>query len=130
MLLNSLDEIIDFKRDALVRSVELTKSPPSIARGLLYSGISILNPEATDQISIADAQNLEAELYTKLILSGHTRYSTIQNDWVAIDTQKDLDVANDFHSKDPRAETCRILNKQLSNCYPDIADNSMAYDSR
>ena len=128
LVLGSEDEIIDFKRDALVHSVELTKPPSGATRGLLYSGISILDSEAIDQISLSDAKNLEVELYTKLILSGHARYSAIQNDWVAVDTQKDLAVANDHHSNDPRAEMCHVLNKRLSNCYPDIADNSKTYD--
>ena len=83
---------IGFEREALVKNYVVQKDKKSLD-GEIYSGMAILNEEAFDIVDLSTCDNFETELYPKLISIHPSTIYRLSGFWYAIDTLKDLKLA-------------------------------------
>ena len=115
LFLDANDRMVDFRRDALVRSFEIVSDHANDAprRALVNSGITYMRRSVLDTIDIAKTGSFEDEVFADLIRSGRSGYRLINAYWFAIDTAKDLEIANSGQASDPRAEGALLLYQKL-----------------
>ena len=82
--------------------------------GLVNAGIAVLARHTLDKPGVANAPEFEQHLYRRIIVGGGARHNTISGFWHAIDTAKDLEIANSLSQRDPRARGTRLLAKKLT----------------
>jgi NDP-sugar pyrophosphorylase family protein len=73
------------------------------------AGITLIDREALDQIDLLDTANFEIDLFSHLIGQRRTAHMLIDGYWYAIETQKDLEIANSKDQTDSRAVGARTL---------------------
>ena len=109
-------KITDFARETKVSSLSLGNDHTT--RGYVNAGLVWLNKDALQMIDLEACNNLEHELYPKIIQAGRAAHYKIDGDWFAIDTPKDLDIINleiDTHQK--IGEVVKELKKDLVQRY-------------
>lgn len=111
VLLDRADRVMDFVRDSIVAGVVVQGHEQ--LRGLVNSGIAVLARQTLDAPGLENAPEFEQFLYPQIIARGGARHSVITGFWHAIDTQRDLEVANSA-TTDPRALGARLLAEKLS----------------
>ena len=85
-------KITDFARDKKVSSLSLGNDHTTW--GYVNAGLVWLNKDALHMIDLEECDNLEHELYPKIIKAGRAAHYKIDGDWFAIDTPKDFDIIN------------------------------------
>ncbi len=85
-------KVVDFAREKKVSSFSLTRDHS--LKGYVNAGLVWLNKDALRLIDLETCQNLEHELYPKIIEMGKAAHYKIDGNWFAIDTQKDLEIIN------------------------------------
>jgi glucose-1-phosphate cytidylyltransferase len=116
------DRVIDFTRDSLVRSFQVLdpNGGGALHRAYVNSGIALLRPNALDAVDLAATKNFESELYGKLIAQAQARHHPIEGYWFAIDTPKDVEIANALRLDDPRSAGALDLNTRLSRAQQEL----------
>ncbi len=115
------DRVTDFTRDSLVRSYQVVdRQDGRMHQAFVNSGIALVRSAALDAIDLARSPNFEAELYPALIARGTARHYAIDGFWFAIDTPKDVEIANAGGDGDPRASNARALHEKLADAYSSL----------
>lgn len=124
LFLDAGNQLVDFRRDALVRSFETVSdlSDATPRRALINAGLTFLRRSVLEKIDIAKTESFEDEVFTELIASGHASYQLVNDYWFAIDTAKDLEVANSGHTTDPRSFGALMLHQKLIRYTATLAD--------
>lgn len=103
--------VVDFSRGAPVRQFVVARPDGGSGAGFINAGIAVLRRSALDTEGVESTGAFEQYLYPKMIATGQVRHYHIDGFWHAIDTQKDLDIANSESDGDPRTlGTQRLLN--------------------
>jgi glucose-1-phosphate cytidylyltransferase len=103
---------LGFARESAVREFVVVRSGGA-KRAFINSGIACLRSSALDRPGVASSANFEHFLYPQLIAAGTGRHYHISGFWHAIDSQKDLEIANADNSADPRAVGVAALHAAL-----------------
>ena len=80
-------------RDSIIKSFVSDKYKQEY-HGYVNAGITLLDLESLDLINLLDTHNFENDLFPILIKKKRVGFEPIDNFWFAIETQKDLDIAN------------------------------------
>lgn len=107
------DEVVGFSRDATVRSFDIQTTRDRIVTGYVNAGITLIEKDALGVIDLLQSENFEIDLFSRLIETRSAAQMLIDGYWYAIETQKDLDIANSGNTTDPRAEGARMLRENL-----------------
>ncbi len=112
------DRVTEFTRDSLVRSYQVVNRPDGgVREAFVNSGIALVRSAALDAIDLAHSPNFEAELYPALIARGTVRHYAIEGYWFAVDTPKDMEIANAGNGGDPRSAGALALHAKLAEAY-------------
>jgi len=106
-------EVVSFTRDSLVRSFNIENGNDSDSVGYVNAGITLIEKTALAEVNLPETENFEIELYSSHIKTKRATYHTIDNFWYAIETQKDLDIANSDDLLDPRSKGVTALRDLL-----------------
>ena len=112
MLVEQSGRIVDFVGNAVVDEVVVDGRDG--LRGFINAGIAVLGRHTLDFPGIDAAVEFEHFLYPRIVACGKARSYVIDGFWFAIDTQKDLEIANASSDHDPRAVGSRLLEEKLS----------------
>lgn len=107
------DEVVSFSRDSLVHAFSIENGPDQDLTGYVNAGITLIDRDALNQIELLDTPNFEIDLFSRLIAQRRTAHMLIDGYWYAIETQKDLEIANSGDQADPRAAGASDLRDML-----------------
>jgi glucose-1-phosphate cytidylyltransferase len=105
--------VIDFTRDSLVESYRLQHGG-RLRRAYVNSGIAVISTAALLQMDLAKAENFEVEFYSSVIDCGTVRHQAIDGYWFAIDTPKDVEIANAGKVGNPLSDGALELFEKLT----------------
>lgn len=112
------DQISGFDRERKVHYL-ISEDSPGL-RGLVNSGIALLNKSALQYVNLETCADFETNLYQRVIEMKRAVYFQIRGYWFAIDTPKDLHIVNlnigDRHSSGHVVKNVRDL---LATLRPD-----------
>jgi len=111
LLVDDAGRVVDFVRDSMVN--EFVVDTRGRQSGFINAGIAVLRRRTLDTPGVDSTPEFEQYLYPRIIASGAVRHHAINGFWHAIDTQKDLEVANSSTDSDPRALGVRLLANKL-----------------
>lgn len=112
------DKVTGFARDSIVQSLQVAAHPGGSAlQARVNAGIALIRKSALDVVDLSKTHNFEIELYQALIARGQARHHTIDGFWFAIDTPKDLDIANSTQRGDSRSEGSLVLAEKLNGMF-------------
>lgn len=115
------ESVSRFSRDSLIHSFQVTNRPGGrLRRAQVYSGISFIRSAALDHVDLATTRNFEGDLFSVLIGKGQARHHSIDGYWFAIDTPKDVEIANAGDGADPRSSGARALRDMLANAEAEL----------
>jgi NDP-sugar pyrophosphorylase family protein len=112
LLVDEADRPVDFVSGSTVTKLIVDGHPGQ--GGFVNAGIAALGRHTLAMPGVDSAPEFEQFLYRKIIASGGARHYAINGFWCAIDTQKDLDVANSAPESDPRAIGTQLLADKLA----------------
>ncbi len=107
------NEVIAFCRDAQIRSFDIETERDGTVAGYVNAGITLIDKKALDEVDLLKSDNFEIELFSRLIEMRRAAHLMINGYWYAIETQKDLDIANSGDKGDARAVGARKLRDTL-----------------
>ena len=107
------DRVIDFTRESLVESYRLRHSG-RLRRAYVNSGIAVVSTSALRHIDLSKVANFEVEFYSKVIEHGTVRHKPVDGYWFAIDTAKDLEIANAGKVGNPMSDGALALFEKLT----------------
>lgn len=107
------DDVVGFSRDAMIRSFGIETAREQIVSGFVNAGITLLEKDTLGEVDLLNSENFEIELFTRLIEKERAAHMQIEGYWYAIETQKDLDIANSGDATDPRSEGARLLREDM-----------------
>jgi glucose-1-phosphate cytidylyltransferase len=113
LLLERDGHLVGFARDSRIREYVVSRPGAAGEPWFINAGIAVLRKSTLDVDGIASAGSFETFLYPQLIARGTALHYHIDGFWHAIDTQKDLDIANSPSSDDPRSVASRKLRDHL-----------------
>ncbi len=112
------EKVVGFTRDSIVQGFQVATRPGGAALpARVNAGIALIRKSALDAVDLAKTQNFEIELYQALIARDKARHHPIDGFWFAIDTPKDLDIANSRQHGDSRSEGTLALAAKLSDAF-------------
>ena len=88
------NKVLSFSRDSIIKSFFVSDKYKQEYHGYVNAGITLLDLESLDLINLLDTHNFENDLFPILIKEKRVGFEPIDNFWFAIETQKDLDIAN------------------------------------
>jgi len=113
LLVLDRDRVVDFTRESLVESYRL-RHQGRLRRAYVNSGIAVISTPALRYIDLAKASNFEVEFYSRVIELGTVRHQSIDGYWFAIDTPKDLEIANAGKVGNPLSDGALALFEKLT----------------
>ena len=115
------EKVTNFTRDSQVKSYQVVdRHDHRVRDAFVNSGIAFLRTSALDAIDLGKSPNFEAELYPSLIARGTVRHYAIDGYWFAVDTPKDVEIANAGDGDDPRSAGAATLHTKLSAAHRDL----------
>jgi len=105
--------IVSFSRDSIVKSFNIYDSQKQGLVGYVNAGITLLENAALDLINLVESENFETDLFSRLAADERMAHMPIDGYWYAIETQKDLEIANGSDTADPRAAGAKSLRNAL-----------------
>ncbi len=105
--------VVSFSRDSVVRAFSIENGPDHDLIGYVNAGITLIDRDALDQIDLLDSSNFEIDLFSQLIGQHRAVHMLIDRYWYAIETQKDLEIANSTDQTDSRSVGARALRDTL-----------------
>lgn len=113
LLTDSDGRLMDFARNCPVSEFMVSRQGGDKMRAFINAGITVLNTATLDTPGIANADSFEQHLYPQIVAAGRARHEHINGFWYAVDTQKDLEIANGDPAKDSRSAGTDKLAKKL-----------------
>jgi len=112
LLVDGAGRVVDFVGNATV--TKFVVDGHDRLGGFVNAGIAVLGRHTLDVPGVDSTPEFEQHLYPRIIAGGGARHYAISGFWHAIDTQKDLEIANSLSERDPRALGTRVLAEKLS----------------
>jgi glucose-1-phosphate cytidylyltransferase len=115
IIVNETGEVIDFARDSKICEFVVSDKIKGQLVGFVNAGIAMLRREALDLPGIEISPDFEKYLYPHFARKGDVCHHEINGFWYAIDTLKDLEIANADTGHDSRCLNVRSLTATLTD---------------
>ena len=116
LIIEENETLIDFTRESNISYVSLDATQNKL--GYINAGLIWINKHALDFVNLDTCENLEQELFPKLIKTNQASHYKIQGNWFPIDTQKDLKKINEITNIDTKiGDIVRMAKKNLESRY-------------
>ena len=113
LILVKNNQVLSFSRDSIIKSFLVSDKYQQEYHGYVNAGITLLDLESLELINLLETQNFENDLFPILIKKKRVGFEPIDKFWFAIETQKDLDVANGLEVNSMISENVLSLKDKL-----------------
>ncbi len=106
--------VVDFVRDSEVDEFIVGDHGQTRQSGFINAGIAVLHRQALEFAGVDNTPEFEQHVYRQIIAKGRAHHFHIRGFWYAIDTQKDLELAESSSERDSRSVGVRALADKLT----------------